>query len=441
MKYTRSYFDLTKSDRLLSWPAPPAGPDFEAVRVLHAGRYRRLLLAASLAACALLLLARTAAATGWTLISAPPAAWTAIACSADGRKLAAACSGAASLTNGAVYTSTNYGQTWALSFVGPGFVFDVASSVDGSRLAAACVSNTPFPLPSGPSPIFVSSDAGASWTPSGAPLRPWRWVASSGDGHTLLATDATGTLAFSTNAGVTWGSGPAPAHLFYFGCSADGSKLFAEDTINGILYVSTNAGATWGWHGLPGGELDDLILSADGRRLIGLGSRFGLVKLYTSTDLGVTWQASDFPTSQCCERLAAAADGSVLVYGTINTAGGLYLSTDAGLHWTQTDASGTNWVSLAASADGSRLFAASYLGIYTYYVPPTPTLNVAVSNTNLVLSWTVPSTNFVLQQAAGLENPNWEAVTNAPALNLTNLHYEITAPAAHRKAFYRLATP
>ncbi len=376
-------------------------------------------------------LARTAGAAGWTLTSATPFAGTALACSADGRKLAAVGDG--------IYTSKDYGQTWTPSLIWTGNVYGVASSADGTSLAAACVSNYPDnSLPLGP--ILVSSDSGAHWTQSGAPLRPWSWVRSSADGHTLLATDATGTLALSTNAGVTWVSGPAPAHLFYFGCSADGSKLFAEDTLAGLVYVSTNAGATWGRHGLPGGELDDLILSADGRRLIGLGSHFG-PKLYTSTDLGATWQASDFPTSQCCESLAASADGNVLVYGTLNTAGGLYLSTDAGLHWTQTDASGTNWISLVASADGSRLFAASYLGIYTYYVPPTPTLNVAVSNTNLVLSWTVPSTNFVLQQAAGLENPNWEAVTNVPALNVTNLHYEITAPAANRKAFYRLATP
>ncbi len=102
----------------------------------------------------------------------------------------------------------------------------------------------------------------------------------------------------------------------------------------------------------------------------------------------------------------------------------------------------TNWWALAASADGRRLVAAPLVGgIYSYYSPQNPTLDIGVSPGTIELSWLVPSTNFVLQQAAGLENPNWEAVTNVPVLNLTNLHYEITTPAANHKAFYRLAPP
>ena len=111
------------------------------------------------------------------------------------------------------------------------------------------------------------------------------------------------------------------------------------------------------------------------------------------------------------------------------------------MHWAQTDAPSTTWAAIASSADGTDSSRRLTAEAFTYSSPPTPTLNIAASHTNLVLSWTVPSTNFVLQQAAGLENPNWEAATNVPVLNLTNLHYEITTPASNSKAFYRLATP
>jgi len=50
---------------------------------------------------------------------------------------------------------------------------------------------------------------------------------------------------------------------------------------------------------------------------------------------------------------------------------------------------------------------------------PSPQLNLAPSDINLALSWLVPSTNFVLQQSTDLIS--WSSVTNAPALNLTNL--------------------
>ena len=63
------------------------------------------------------------------------------------------------------------------------------------------------------------------------------------------------------------------------------------------------------------------------------------------------------------------------------------------------------------------------------------------SNNNLVLSWIVPTTNFVLQQNLDLTTTNWTNVTNAPVLNLTNLQDEVVLSPTNDSGFYRLKTP
>jgi hypothetical protein len=70
---------------------------------------------------------------------------------------------------------------------------------------------------------------------------------------------------------------------------------------------------------------------------------------------------------------------------------------------------------------------------------PDPQLNLTPSGTNLQLSWTVPSTNFVLQQSPDLMS--WSVPTNTPVLNLTNLQYQVTLLPTNTSGFYRLSTP
>jgi len=57
----------------------------------------------------------------------------------------------------------------------------------------------------------------------------------------------------------------------------------------------------------------------------------------------------------------------------------------------------------------------------------------------VTLAWTVPSTNFGLQQSADLTS--WADVTNPPVLNLTNLQNQVTLAPSNSSRFYRLKTP
>jgi hypothetical protein len=138
--------------------------------------------------------------------------------------------------------------------------------------------------------------------------------------------------------------------------------------------------------------------------------------------------------SVCCSadgtRLAAAAAGGLV-----------YTSTNSGATWVPANAPSTNWSSIATSADGCKLVAVvNGGGIYTWQTTPAPVLNITPSAGNLVLSWTVPSMSFVLQQTPNLTGTNWTDLASAPALNYPTLQNQVTIPASAGTMFYRLVS-
>ena len=117
----------------------------------------------------------------------------------------------------------------------------------------------------------------------------------------------------------------------------------------------------------------------------------------------------------------------------------IYISVDAGGSWLATAAPDRNWQAVASSADGSKLAAVASGGeIFTLQTTLAPLLNITRSDTNILLSWTVPSMNLVLQENPDLATTNWTAVTNMPMLNFTNLQNQATVPLSPRNRFYRL---
>jgi hypothetical protein len=109
-------------------------------------------------------------------------------------------------------------------------------------------------------------------------------------------------------------------------------------------------------------------------------------------------------------------------------------------NWMQSGAPSDAWSSVASSADGNKLAAASPGGgIYTWQTTPTPLLRIMPSDSGVLLSWTIPSMDFTLQQNSDLTGTSWTDVTTLPVLNLTNLQNEVVVPllsAGNR--FYRL---
>ncbi len=390
-----------------------------------------------LLAVATLLVADFAFGQTWTQTSAPAHEWTSIASSADGTKLVATAPAGGAFT-GSIYTSTNSGGTWTSNNV-PGLQQwrSVASSADGVNLAAAVAYGG----------IYISTNSGMAWTLcTNAPNEYWYSIASSADGTKLVVApegDVSGNalpIYISADSGITWTATTAPSNNWTAVCSsADGTKL-AASVFNGPIYTSTNSGVTWMSNSVPINYWRSVASSADGTKLVAATDPGTFI--YTSTNSGATWQPhfinGNFGSA------ASSADGvrlAVVAYGISGGVTHIYVSTNSGSTWiAQNSAPNTDWQGIVSSADGQKLAAGIYGGgIYTSYSTPAPQMNITPSSGNLALSWTIPSTNFVLQQSSDLTS--WADVTNAPALNLTNLQNQVMLSPSNNSSFYRLKTP
>ena len=406
--------------------------------------------------CGLIAATQPVFAQTWTQTSAPNSNWESIASSADGSRLVA-------VGNGRVYTSTNSGATWMQpanpTGSGAQLIFTTLSA-DGTRIAATCYGYLDGSVLSGS--VFISTNFGLSWTSNTLPCLNLITIACSSDGNELVVAAGekpsigippfTGGLIYiSTNAGVDWNVTGAPSN--YWSCvasSADGCKLAAGIMIEhdsqgnpapGHIYVSTNSGVTWSLSSAPtngGGSFIrgwvSIACSADGCKLVAAAGPIGF--LYTSSDSGITWISNNVPPANWTS-VASSADGAKLV--AVEEGGGIYTSTNYGATWISNNAPNNVWINVASSADGCKLAAAvgfGNAGIYNSFSTPSPHLDIKLSAADIGLSWIVPSTNFVLQQSPDLSS--WIGVTDAPALNLSNLCDEVTLSPTNSSGFFRL---
>ena len=267
-----------------------------------------------------------------------------------------------------------------------------------------------------------------------------------------------GAIYTSIDSGASWAGSLTTLFEVNFrsvASSADGSKLAAlmVDLLSpggpiGPIYTSTDSGATWTRTMQDFGWPISLASSADGTKLVAAKGVNGFPlggQISISTDAGATWLATSSPVT-AWSSVACSTDGTRLVAGIGGVAaamitGPIFKSMDSGLSWRVTDSPTNYWASVASSADGCRLVAAAKVGgIYTWQATPTPMLSITPLGGIIVLSWTVPSISFVLQQAPDLAKPNWSNVPGTPTLNYTNLQYQVTIPPPPGTMFYRLAS-
>ncbi|HTR41027.1 MAG TPA: hypothetical protein VMH87_05380 [Pseudomonadales bacterium] len=374
------------------------------------------------------------AAQTWVQTMAPVTNWSSVVCSADGVKMAAVTIG------GALFTSTNSGATWNQSTNAPttnniqqGFGAPrIASSADGSKLVATVYGGR----------IYQSVDAGSTWIQTSAPSNNWVGIVSSADGNKLTALAAVfppPNFYTSSDGGNTWQTNASPYDRWGdLACSADGNTVFACGGI-GTLLVSTNFCHSWTTNSLVT-ESQSAASSADGSRLLVVS---GPGALYVSTNFGLSWVLINTPK---ISRIASSADGSRL--GAVNNlTPWLGISTNFGAAWTPTNippGTSITWgvKPVALAADGNELVAAvNGGGIWISQTAPSPQMKIIPVGGTILLSWLIPSANFVLEQNSNLTTPNWSIVTNIPAWNLANLHDEVTLPLAGGTTFYRLVSP
>ncbi len=371
-----------------------------------------------------------ASAQSWHLTTAPSNDWTSVACSADGRTVFA-CAG----PNGdrLIYVSTNAGANWTASSapVWSWFSPSVVCSADGTRAYAA------YPLGG----IWKSTDAGLTWALTAATTTN-RWVITcSAEGEMILACDSRayrypGGVCFSEDAGTNWRcSWPEIVVDWTSATCSSGGKYWAAAADYPALYVSSDFGATWSPREGPVASLTSIACSASGGLLIAAGKG----GIYTSSDWGGTWLPTSAPALEW-----AAVDSSADAKRVVAAAKGhpIYHSADSGATWVQSESPATNWQAVACSADGYR-FVAAVRGGGIYSSETTPQLSLGVSRAGddrVSVSWVAPSAEFVLQQTPSLAHPEWKSVDAQPALNYTNLNQEVSLPVPSGAMFYRLAS-
>jgi len=72
-------------------------------------------------------------------------------------------------------------------------------------------------------------------------------------------------------------------------------------------------------------------------------------------------------------------------------------------------------------------------------VIPPPSLSVALSDTNVVVSWPAVAFGYVLQSRTNLTTNSWLTVTNAPVLGGGS--YSLTLGATNQSRYFRLFSP
>jgi len=398
--------------------------------------------------CALLAIALSGGfsathAETWTLTSAPSTNWSSVACSADGAIIVAT---AGSLDSnpagpiGLIYVSTNAGGSWTSTSAPSTNWSCVTCSADGAKMAAFSVGGA----------IYTSTNSASTWEPSEVPLPPpgytsqWGAAASSADGTRLLAVAHSYwyPIYLSTNSGETWTGVGAGGNWRGLASSADGMKIAATYywIPGGPIDISADGGLTWEGTCAPELEWGAVACSADGVRQAAVTYN----AIYLSTNAGGNWTASSAPEEQWWS-IASSADGVKLVAVSLPATGQMlgviYTSSDSGSTWTSNSVPEMSWVSVASSADGSKLVAVTANGgIYTRQLTAKPEVNLTLSNKGVVLSWTVPSMNFELQQAPDLISGKWTSVPATPSLNYSNLQYQVTIARPQGMIFYRLAS-
>jgi hypothetical protein len=200
---------------------------------------------------------------------------TCVACSADGLKLAVGFGGVWHAPD-YIYTSTNAGSSWTQRLASGSRAWSgIASSADGLKLAACVYGEY----------IYTSTDQGVTWTARiAAGSRTWTSIASSADGLTLVASvggfwpNPGGYVYISTDGGASWTEDTSIGQGCWnaVACSSNAQTMLiarspAGWAVTPLVLLSINGGATWKPQSLPFMGWPDNIwkmsCSSDGRKM------------------------------------------------------------------------------------------------------------------------------------------------------------------------------
>jgi hypothetical protein len=274
---------------------------------------------------------------------------------------------------GKVSKSTDGGVSWSVLSASPAGNWEsVSTSGDGSIVA---ITGTVDGTATGYA-LYVSTDAGVTWSREGTNSEAYDDVAVSADGDTIVVARRSSGVQTSTDLGDTWTSRSRGARNV--AVNTDGTVVVASE-FGGKVWRSSDSGATWAeLAGQSSTEnWQDVAVSDDGDTIFGVVFN-GTGHIWTVAAGTSTWYSTGplgFASGQAV-RGAVSPDGNTFIAGSYGVQPRLLRNWDrttnpSTLTWVA-QASGTSVLGLSITNAGSRfLVATEGDGIWTY-VPAAP---------------------------------------------------------------------
>jgi hypothetical protein len=258
-----------------------------------------------------------------------------------------------------LYVSTDAGATWTQKTSMTSVV--ALAAFQGGVVAIGTVGGTVG--------VHLSTDSGTSWTHLAIPGAPagvcWASIAVSYDGKSIVTGgDGNGScpyipVFFSRDQGATWtasaSGGPLQNRNQQVAISPSGNTLVVTSSNAGIPVFVSSDGATWTNSGSFQPVASQATISSDGRRIALSG--WGTSNVYLSVNRGASWTTVSTPEQ--LGTISGSSDLAVLFYGTSRNAGGYVYKSVSTLSSTHRTTVGTGGSVTAGAGDALEL---QYLG-------------------------------------------------------------------------------
>jgi hypothetical protein len=303
--------------------------------------------------------------------------------------------------------------------------------------------------------LAVNGSGAQGWHPTTSPAQ-WSSIACSADGTRIMALPPSSpqeVFYASTNSGTTW-SAVGNDFATDVACNGDGTAFIVAAPYDGNVMMQYSPTSGWSETFLAVGTQSSLVASStNGMTLLSAGVYYtgypsitNNDRILASLDGGFSWKV--VLTNVAIKALACSASGSTFLAGSTSKV--IYISTNFGVNWSSNlvdDLWPGSWNSLASSADGSRIFAASEDGVFvstnaglhwTQIHAPDSFQSIAVSPDGTQIVAAARAGRVCTSTNSGL---NWDQSTLSGLSGYTNANDIITAVAMSTDGARMFAAP
>jgi hypothetical protein len=248
-------------------------------------------------------------------------------------------------TEGGVFISSDFGQTWTQSSLNNKTVSAIAIGVSNMYAGTNDTYN--------PQGVFLSSNNGQNWIQTSLNNRAVTSIVIK-DTNVIAGTSSNG-IYISSNNGQTWTQ--TLNNLAIYSLYINGPYIYAG--CNSAVYISSNNGQTWTKSALNHNEFYVYSLAISGSYIFaGISNGASTGGVYLSSNNGQSW----LPTSLINVNVNSLSINGSTLYAGINY-GGVYYTTNNGNSWIQTGL--TNQSVLSLALNNTNIFAGTgFLGLY-----------------------------------------------------------------------------